>query len=274
MALVFTPLATYSFTGPNANPLDPTIWSPTPGIPPVNIANLQLLSNACEGTSLAEGPNDAGNSENFTPPGVSWPQNQYIQGQLSALTGTSEFGLYLHATPNVNNYYMLDAFDNGDGTVDFEILKGLPNYDVTSLFENAALPFTQSDVFRCAWFNGTIFCYQNGVLIGQADDSDYVSGVTGVFMFPVTALANARLINLEAGLVTDSSLPYSVPDSRTTPNLSRDIQDTLIYDVQTSSNSSVPGVDSRTAGAPVDSRVASIIPLNSRTPGIYGPGEN
>jgi hypothetical protein len=90
------------------------------------------------------------------------------------------------------------------------------------------------------------------------------------------------------GLVTDSgfanlivgkaaipvSTPYSVPDCRNYshfPNASRNVQSTLIYDVQTSSNPAVPGTDSRRAGAPVDSRVSA--PQNSRTPGTFGPGE-
>jgi hypothetical protein len=62
---------------------------------------------------------------------------------------------------------------------------------------------------------------------------------------------------------------YSQPDCRLTPNASRDVNQTLIYDVQTSSNPSVPGTDSRGA-KPVDS---SQSPQNSRTPGTYGPGE-
>ena len=67
---------------------------------------------------------------------------------------------------------------------------------------------------------------------------------------------------------------YSQPDCRNYaafPNSSRNLYNTLIYDVQTSSNSAVPGVDSRAAGAPVDSRANK--PTNSRTPGTYGPGE-
>jgi hypothetical protein len=70
---------------------------------------------------------------------------------------------------------------------------------------------------------------------------------------------------------------YSQPDCRVAPfgpNQSRTVQGAVIYDVQTSSNSAIPGIDGRSAGAPVDSRVAAIIPTNSRTPGTYGPGNN
>jgi hypothetical protein len=72
------------------------------------------------------------------------------------------------------------------------------------------------------------------------------------------------------------TLPYSVPDCRnyaTFPNSSRTVNQTKIYDVQTSSNSAVPGTDSRAAGAPTDDRITPNIPENSRTPGTYGPGE-
>jgi hypothetical protein len=70
---------------------------------------------------------------------------------------------------------------------------------------------------------------------------------------------------------------FSVTDSRTptstTPNLSRSVQATLIYDVpKVDSRAQGAPVDSRAAGAPVDSRVAPNIPLNSRTPGVNGPG--
>jgi hypothetical protein len=67
---------------------------------------------------------------------------------------------------------------------------------------------------------------------------------------------------------------YSVPDCRVTkPNSAtgETNQGTVLYDKQTSSNPAIPPVDSRVAGAPVDSRVNK--PTNSRTPGTFGPGE-
>jgi len=67
---------------------------------------------------------------------------------------------------------------------------------------------------------------------------------------------------------------YSVPDCRnyaTFPNLFININGTLTY--------TVPSVDSRAAGAPVDSRTGGtpvacgMYPQNSRAPGVFGPGE-
>ncbi len=63
-------------------------------------------------------------------------------------------------------------------------------------------------------------------------------------------------------------MAVSVVDSRVSkPNAAtfRTVQGTQIDDVQTSSNSVVPGTDSRVAGIiPVDSRVAGQAPQNSR----------
>lgn len=70
-----------------------------------------------------------------------------------------------------------------------------------------------------------------------------------------------------------SPLNYSVPDCRNYaafPNSSRNVNCTLIYDVQTSSNSIIPPTDSRAAGKPV---VCGTYPQNSRTSGTFGPGE-
>jgi len=84
--------------------------------------------------------------------------------------------------------------------------------------------------------------------------------------------------NNNPGVITGATFSptspaYNVPDCRSYgnfPNSSRNVNNTLIYDVQTSSNSAVPGTDSRTAGALVAS---GTYPQNSRTPGTYGPGE-
>jgi hypothetical protein len=60
---------------------------------------------------------------------------------------------------------------------------------------------------------------------------------------------------------------WSQVDSRVSPrgpNASRTVQGTATYDVQISSNPKVPLVDSRAAGAPVDSRVAGQAPQNCR----------
>ena len=64
---------------------------------------------------------------------------------------------------------------------------------------------------------------------------------------------------------------YSVPDCRITPNASRTVNGTRIYDVQTSDNPAIPPTDSRTPGAP---STDGTYPQNSRAPGTFGPGVN
>lgn len=101
---------------------------------------------------------------------------------------------------------------------------------------------------------------------------------TGFTFSPTSSNQTVNNANITGVNFTATSMgnAYSVPDSRvvttTTPNSSRTVNGTKIYDV--------PKVDSRAAGAPVDSRVAPNIPVasgtypqNSRTPGTFGPGE-
>jgi len=73
---------------------------------------------------------------------------------------------------------------------------------------------------------------------------------------------------------TDSNDAYSVPDCRNYgdfPNKPVDVRGTQTYVQPVDSRAAGALVDSRTAGRPVDCRVN--VPVNSRTPGTYGPGE-
>ena len=89
----------------------------------------------------------------------------------------------------------------------------------------------------------------------------------------VTNPTNASTIGTLAASFTVTASHYSVPDCRdygNFPNLPVDVNGTETY--------IIPSVDSRAAGAPVDSRVSIPVasgtyPQNSRTPGTFGPGE-
>jgi hypothetical protein len=111
---------------------------------------------------------------------------------------------------------------------------------------------------------------------------DQVSSVTGSFSATATYGSSVAWTWFIATFAASSA--YSVPDCRNSycglvpttnvyPNGSVNVQGTLTYTVETSNNPAIPPVDSRTAGAPVDSRVSPNIPQNSRTPGVFGPGE-
>jgi hypothetical protein len=86
-----------------------------------------------------------------------------------------------------------------------------------------------------------------------------------------TGLSTWKLEITSAGILETTVGVWSPVDCRVAvrgfgpgANQYRVVQDADIYDVQTSDNSKVPGTDSRIS-KPVDSRVAAIIPLNSRT---------
>jgi len=111
-----------------------------------------------------------------------------------------------------------------------------------------------------------------------AISDDTISGAAGSYTNTVTHSASASW----AGVLLDFQLipfptVYSVPDCRVPPagpNASRTVQGTKIYDVQRSSNPAIPPTDSRVS-IPIDSRssTAGTTPQNSRTAGVYGPGE-
>jgi hypothetical protein len=126
-----------------------------------------------------------------------------------------------------------------------------------------------------------LFAYWNGNLIGVASDANIASGAAGFMLqSDVSVLSDAQISAWGGGSFQSTSpiiTVYSQPDCRVSPfgpNNSRTVQSTKIYDVQTSSNSAVPGVDSRAAGAPVDCRISPNIPQNSRALGTFGPGVN
>jgi hypothetical protein len=119
---------------------------------------------------------------------------------------------------------------------------------------------------------------QPGSEIGLLDWAD--AGAAGTVSVLGTLGGGNQWTGFGASFTATAPAPpsnaYSVPDCRLSPfgpNASRSVQGTLIYDKQTSSNSTIPGVDSRVQGAPVDCRISPNIPQNSRAPGTYGPGE-
>ena len=108
--------------------------------------------------------------------------------------------------------------------------------------------------------NYTITPSLSGYVFSPTSQNETVSG------------SNITGVNFTASVLS----VYSQPDCRifgNFPNASRNVQGTLTYDVQTSSNPAIPSTDSRVS-KPVDSRIAAIIPENSRTPGtVSGPAK-
>ena len=265
---VFTPVYTNSFTGSNQNPLDPTKWALHAGDPTTVV--LQILNGSCQGTVLNT---DA--DEYLTIP---LPNNQYVRFTLESLVvGTGSFAqMQIRADAfDSQTTYNVAISDNGDNTFFLDVASGFNIDKAYDIFISPAISFSPGDVFTFGVYGSTLFLYQNSTLLLNNVDplNKHISGFVGIDLTPVTALTDVTAINFEAGSVTITGAVYSQPDCRnyaTFPNSARSVNATLTYDVQTSSDSSVPGVDSRAAGAPVAS---GTYPQNSRTPGTFGPGE-
>jgi hypothetical protein len=103
----------------------------------------------------------------------------------------------------------------------------------------------------------------NFTISGLADGVYQITPATlGFVASPIHSIVTIAGANV-TGVNFTAAAVYSELDSRTSANAEKDVQGTDEYDVQTSSNHNLP-VDSRAAGQPVDSRVTSIIPVNTR----------
>lgn len=119
----------------------------------------------------------------------------------------------------------------------------------------------------------------NGAAGAYVLDSATVAASQGTYNCSFTSNTSTTLGGYLLAVKTAASATvYSEPDCRAvttiTPNSSRNVQATLIYDVQKAESRVAPyiPVDSR-AATPVDSRAAGQAPQNSRTPGTFGPGQ-
>lgn len=118
---------------------------------------------------------------------------------------------------------------------------------------------------------GTIYYTTDGSTPTQASSSIASGGTISVSTTQTVKAIASAANNVDslvgsASFTINASSHYSVPDCRdyaTFPNNSRDVQGTLTYDVNAHPSHPAP-VDSRAAGAPVDSRTTANIPLNSR----------
>jgi hypothetical protein len=138
--------------------------------------------------------------------------------------------------------------------------------------------FTNESLIALAWdsstgaitgADGTVRLNGAGSATSVLEDRS-ISSPTGCTASWTNPSGGGRGMAMLVKSTTSASPYYSSTDSRVTPNTSRNVEQTLTYDVQVSSNSSIPGTDSRTS-VPTDSRAS--IPTNSRTPGVFGPGE-
>jgi hypothetical protein len=263
MGLTLTPVFTDTFSV-TANPLNPAHWSVFTGFSPLKA--VAGSPSVCEATTTS-----AICAEYFNGGGIG--NDQYVTTTLIAMNqaaSLAEYDMYVRSSVDTLNCYSAVVAANGDGTATIAIELTLAG-SVSSLAENDSLTYSLGDTFTLAVVGSSLYMLQNGVVKLTATDTHFSSGLTGVDSDIADHVTDIKFGNFVTG--NASSGAYSVPDCRNYgifPNSAVPTNGTNLYTGQTSSNPTVPGADSRTAGAPVAS---GTYPQNSRTPGTYGPGE-
>jgi hypothetical protein len=232
-------------------------------------STLQIANNECYGTG---GSGAAGNGTGSAVlSGPTLPVDQYAQFTLGSLSGVGvsiRMSIRDNGSSNNTGFFRLTLNANGSWALSEWISGSLTQV------ASGTTTFQSGDVFSLFAQGTLITVAQNQTILTTYTDLTGGSSSTKQVLTcnaPTTGNV-AAVFAYTAG--AGNPLVYSQPDCRTFgnfPNKSRTVNGTSIYDVQTSSNPAVPGTDSRTAGAPVDSRVNK--PTNSRTPGTFGPGE-
>jgi hypothetical protein len=201
----------------------------------------------------------------------------------------------LRSNNGEGNQYEFSIVDNLDQR--FTYLQADANG--SSIIWASLIPNIQvGDVFLSAVVGSQLYWYRNGILLFTAKDTSWGTGVPALGMTVYANLTDVAVSPLIVGNTSGTDTKaYSVPDCRgvenyedvvyngvpSPPNLTVNVQGTDFYTValtsnqnspsnQVCSNQSLPPVDSRVSGPPKDCRVSK--PLNSRTPGKFGPGQN
>jgi hypothetical protein len=263
VVLTLTPQATDNFT-PDANPLNPTNWQQSTDMEG-EFEPLQALSGTCVATS-----DDQIDFGELWIGSVS-PNDQYVSIQLNQIVndGASGFAGFLRSSPDMANQYEISIF-SVDAThlrVLMSVFVDGAEYDFASL---ESFTYANDDVFTFVAVGSNFYVLQNGTIILHGSDTTFSSGLLGLNIDPFTTpnvdaviLSSFVMGSVSSGGSTGWS-PVDCRDFATFPN-SAVLQNSgaEFYTGQTSSNSTVPGTDSRAAGAPVDSRAAGA-PVNSR----------
>jgi hypothetical protein len=251
--------ASDNFTRPNENPLASPPWNAS-----FQTHALQIVSDLCEETTTS-----GTSGESYT--GIALPADQYASATIGSITTvhTVFLSLFVRVTGNSSsgNYYELSISKSGAGNNFglYNVVGGTPTQILSTLNPSVSA----GDVWTLAVVGTTLFVIQNGIQLGSVTDATIASGPAAALRIQAGFnLTDVQISNFAVG--SAALQPYSVPDCRQSPNASRNVNGTLIYDVQTSSNPAIPPTDSRGAGAPV---ACGEYPQNSRTPGTYGPGE-
>ena len=269
MSNVYTQIAHTTFQQADG-PLTAAQWTDVPafGPPPTP----QVVSHILEISDISSGAGAVYWSANPFP----LAGTQYAEIAIHNLTGSTSNLAFVAV--------LLDPVTGAGGFGVQSAPDGLGNIVITTVDNNTSTnvgavftkPFVADAVVRLEFFQGVVTTIYNGAVLqsvsGFSSHNTDV-GVPIVFLLVFDVITNDTISEFAAGTISAAANPYSVPDCRKAPfgpNASRNVNNTLIYDVQTSSNHIIPPTDSRKAGAPVAS---GTYPQNSRTPGTFGPGE-
>lgn len=193
MSLVYNQLFNETFSGPNANPIDPAKWTTAVG----GIAFQQLNHFLVNSTELL--------ACNMNYTGVSLSPDQYVDVTIHNAADGSDCEIVLRANNDQTEAYVFYVDSFGDGTADSALVSyvgGVP----TELFDFGTISFSVDDVFRFAIFGSTLYGFQNGVLLGNVDNTDHVSGFAGLFMAdgPSAVVTALQISGFAGGNVTQS----------------------------------------------------------------------
>jgi hypothetical protein len=203
-------------------------------------AGLQIISHLAQGTAI-----NTDNTELYT--GVSLPNDQYASATLGAgIAGSANLVLGVRMVDNGSislggmSGYFTRISGTGNGGA-WNIQDGSGGHVLVS---GSGLTVNSGDVFVLAVIGTTLYLFQNGVQVTSVVNALWSSGSA---MLVCATGASASAVQVSAFATGKASLTpggtgtgYSVPDCRLSPNSSRVVQGTLIYDVQTSSNPAIP----------------------------------
>lgn len=200
---------------------------------------------------------------------VVWPPDQYAECVMTGVSAPSgggvQVGPAVRIDPATDSGYMLSP-DNVGRVVLWRTVNA-----VNVIMDLAPHVYSAGDVFRIEVQGSFIVGKVNGVILVAGFDNTLATGRPGFRTRLPGSPTVSSFKNWVGGSISNSV--YSVPDCRNFgnfPNNSINVNQTLIYTAQK--------FESRTAGAPVDSRTtipvpSGTYPQNSRTPGTFGPGE-
>jgi hypothetical protein len=265
-------IGTDNFQRANANPIGGN-WTQLSAIG--TFGPNALVSNTMEAASLA-----TVNAASY------WNASSFNNDQWSKITisqignsSASVFATLRNSTVGAQTLYRFGPSGAALGSsCSFNFQKDVAG-SFTNILSIPLVTFNVGDTITAVAVGTNLYVYLNDNLFYVISDASLTSGPVGAETAPNSTLSSAAISAWSGGNLQAApppppvSLAYSVPDCRlygNFPNHSVNVNGTLTY--------TVPSVDSRKAGAPVDSRTTTptasgTYPQNSRTPGIFGPGE-